>query len=83
MASYNSGTTNTHFKEIQEGLLDLLFPMNYLRKKYISMHNFMKKPCAQTMKRLTGRPTEINTYLPLFPGSNDSKKMGRKKMSAR
>ena len=69
----NNGTTNTHFKEIQEGLIDYFFPMNAIIKQKRAMRRYMNKPFTLIMKRPTSRIMDLNNYLPLLPRSNDSK----------
>ena len=41
----------------------------------------MRKPLSMTCKRSTVRLTEINNFLPLFPGLDASKKMEMKELN--
>ena len=67
--------TYAHFKENKEGLLGYFLPTNALSKKKIYMCQYTKKPCALTMNRLVACLTDLNIYLPLFPGFNNSNNM--------
>ena len=69
------GTTNNHHKLIQKGLLDYFFPKNSLPKKKRVMRRAMRKPRSMPFKNFAARLTEMNNFLPLFPGSEASKKM--------
>ena len=75
LASNNNGTTNTHLKQIQEDLLGYFFPINALSKQNRAIHRGMSKPRALPMKIFAARLTELNNYFPLFPGSDNSRKM--------
>ena len=48
--------------------------MNAIYKKKHAMRRAMRKPCNISFKRLTARLTEINNFLPIFPGSDPTKK---------
>ena len=74
LAQYDSGNNN-HLKLIQEGLLDYFFRTNALSKQKRAMRRAILKPQSMTFKRFEERLTEMNNFLPLFPGSDDSKKM--------
>ena len=63
---HNKGTTNSHIKEIKEGLLTYLFPMNIPINKNRHMFHSMRKPCVLPMKILASHLTDMNNYLPLF-----------------
>ena len=75
LASQNNGTTNSYLMKTQEGLLDYLFPINSLSKQKRAIRCYMNKPHTLSINILTAFLTELNNYLPLFPGSNASKNM--------
>ena len=66
---------NTYLKFIQKGLLGYFFPINALSKKKRTMRRAMCKPQDIPFKRFSAHITELNHYLPLFPGSSDAKKI--------
>ena len=73
LASWNTGTNNSHLKFIQEGLLGYFFPINALSKKRCSMRRVMHKPQDIPFKSFAARLTELNKYLTLFTGSSAAK----------
>ena len=69
------GAINNHLDLIQECLLEYVFPINALLKQKCVMRRAMRKTWSIAFKRFTERLTEMNNFLPLFPGSEASKKM--------
>ena len=45
------------------------------------MMRAMRKPCNMYFKRFTARLTEIDNFLPLFPGSDPTKNMPAKELN--
>ena len=74
LASQNTGTKDAHLKFIHEGLLEN-FTIHACSKGKRVMRRVISKPSKILFKRFTTRLTKINNYLPLFPGSSDSKNM--------
>ena len=75
LQSQYGGAANNHLKLIQEVLLEYFFRINALSKQKRAMRRAMRKPQIMAFKRFAARLTEINNFLPLFPGSDASKKM--------
>ena len=75
LQSQYGDATNNHLNLIQEGLLEYFFPINTLSKQKCAMRRGIRKPRRTTLKRFATRLTEMNKFLPLFPGSDASKKM--------
>ena len=67
--------TNNNFKLIQEGVLEYFFPINALSKQKRAMRHAIRKPQNTTFKRFAESLTEMNNFLMLFTGLDDSKKM--------
>ena len=64
-----------HLKFIQEGLLDYFFPINTLSEQKRAMWRVMHKPWDHPFNCFAARLTELNDYLPLFPGSSSVNKI--------
>ena len=75
LTSHNSGMENSHLKHIQEGLLGYFFPINSLSKKKRVMRRAIRKPWNLPLRRFSAQLTEVNNYLPLFPGSSNNNKI--------
>ena len=67
--------TDNHLKHITEGLLEYFPPLNEISKYKRAMRREMCKPCHIIFKRFTAQLTEINNFIPLFPGSDASNNM--------
>ena len=74
LARQNAGTKNIHLKFIQEAY-SFFSHMNALSKQKRAMRRIMRKPRDIPFKRFTTRLTELNHYLPLFPGYSATKKI--------
>ena len=76
MVIHNNDSTNTHLKEIQEGLLEYFFPTNALSKQKRSICITMNKNrmIPMSTRRLSACLMDLEKYLLSFPGSNDSNK---------
>ena len=75
--SQNNGTTNAHLKEIQESLLVYFIPLNAVSKQKCVMHRNIPKPHGFPFKIFSARLTELEKFLPMFPGLYDSKSMNK------
>ena len=73
--SLQGNTTNNRLKHITEGLLEYFTPLNELSEKKRAKRRGMHKDCDMPFKGFTARLTEIDKFLPLLPGSDDSKNM--------
>ena len=73
--SLQGNTTNNHLNHIVEGLLDEFFPLHALSKQKRAMRRAMRKPRSMPFKLFYVQLTSINYFIPLFPGSDASKKM--------
>ena len=71
----NTGTKKTHLNFIQEGLLGYIFLINVLSNQKRAMRRAMRKPWDFPIKLFNNRLTELNNYLPLFPGARSAKTM--------
>ena len=74
-------TTITHLKFIKERLLWQNPPVNSLTKQNRAMRRTMRKPQDLLFKRFSAQLTELNNYLPLFPGSIADKKMSSQELN--
>ena len=74
-------TTNGNLKLIKEGLLGSFLPINALNKQKRAMRCAMQKPQYLLLNRFSAWLTELNNYLPLTPGSSNTKKMDPEQLS--
>ena len=81
LACQNSGTKNAHLKQIQESLLGCLPLYNALSNQKRAMCCTMSKPRDLPFKTFFAQLTELNNYLPLSPGSRDSKNMAPEELN--
>ena len=74
--SLQENTTNNHLKHTTEGLIEYPHPPSpsALSNQKRAMRRAMRKPCSMPFNRFETRLTEINNFLPLFPGPDASKR---------
>ena len=68
-------TFNNHLRIIIKGLLEYFFPVNALSNQKRAMRHIIRKPRDMSFNRFTAQQTEINKFLPVFPGSDTTKKI--------
>ena len=67
-------STANHFKHIMEVLLEYFSPLNSLYNQKRTMRRAMRELCDMLFTSFAAQLTEINKFLPLFLGSNATKK---------
>ena len=75
IANQVGSTINAHLKQIKEGLLGYLFPLNMINKQKRATRRATSKPRDLQFKRFAARLAKLNNYLPLLPGLSVAEKM--------
>ena len=57
------------------------FPVNVLSKQKCAMHRRMRKPHGLKLRCCVARLIDLNEYLPSFPGSTPTHKIGMKELN--
>ena len=75
LSSQVGSTTNGNIKLIKEGLIGYFSPINEINNHKCAMRHAMGKPPYLLFKIFAARLTELNNYLPFFPGLIAANKM--------